>query len=196
MLFFMGTREKSLWMYFMDSRGSLRMGRCVSWASLYMAWNSSQGLGLKDFLGPLWGLDISKAKVTMLIVYMDNIMVIGDDFEEIQNLKGKLGKEFEIKDLGNLKYFLGIKVVRLKEGTHVPQRKYNLDLLLEETGTSGCKPSNTPINHNHKLRIKLDGVPVDKRDIKGLLASWYTYLIQGLTLHMLLVLWVNSYMLP
>ncbi|RVW98030.1 Retrovirus-related Pol polyprotein from transposon RE2 [Vitis vinifera] len=79
---------------------------------LSLAANSdcSQGLGLKDFLGPLWGLDISKAKVTMLIVYMDNIMVIGDDFEEIQNLK---------------------------EGIHVPQRKYNLDLLLEETGTSG-----------------------------------------------------------
>ena len=152
-------------------KGQFKNGKvCKLSKSLYGLKQFSRAW-FKIFSWPLWGLDISKAKVTMLIVYMDNIMVIGDDFEEIQNLKGKLGKEFEIKDLGNLKYFLGIKVVRLKEGIYVPQRKYNLDLLLEESRKSGCKPSNTPINHNHKLRIKLDGVPVDKRDIKGLLAS-------------------------
>ena len=50
------------------------------------------------------------AKLTIVIVYVDDIIVTGDDFEEIERLTKKLAKEFEIKDLGRLKYFLGIEV--------------------------------------------------------------------------------------
>ncbi|KAA0059990.1 putative mitochondrial protein [Cucumis melo var. makuwa] len=53
-----------------------------------------------------------------------------------------MGDEFEIKDLGNLKYFLGMEVVRSNEGISVFQRKYTLDLLTE-TGMLGCRPADT-----------------------------------------------------
>ena len=43
----------------------------------------------------------------MLIVYVDDIVLFGNDTAEIIQLKKKMGDEFEIKDLGNLKYFLG-----------------------------------------------------------------------------------------
>ena len=49
-----------------------------------------------------------------------------------------MADEFEIKDLGNLNYFLGIEVARLREGISVSQRKYTIDLL-KETGMTGCK---------------------------------------------------------
>jgi hypothetical protein len=49
-------------------------------------------------------------------VYVDDIIVTGDDFMGITNLKQQFVKEFEIKDLGKLKYFLGIKVTRSKHG--------------------------------------------------------------------------------
>lgn len=52
--------------------------------------------------------------MTILTIYVNDTRVIGDDHEEIQNFKGKLAKEFEIKDLGNLRYFLGIEVARSK----------------------------------------------------------------------------------
>ena len=52
----------------------------------------------------------SGEKVTALLVYVDDIVVTGNDDEEQQTLKGKLAKESEIKDLGVLKYFLGIEV--------------------------------------------------------------------------------------
>jgi hypothetical protein len=47
-------------------------------------------------------------KITILAVYVDDIIITGDDQEEIKRLKECLSNEFEVKDLGNLKYFLGI----------------------------------------------------------------------------------------
>jgi hypothetical protein len=55
-----------------------------------------------------------------------------------------LRDKFDIKDLGHLKYFLGIEVAHSKMGLFISQRKYTLDLL-KETGMIGCKPMSTPI---------------------------------------------------
>ena len=103
----------------------------------------------------------SSGKVTILIVHVDDIIVIGDDSEEIKVLKQKLSEEFEIKDLGKLKYFLGIEVARSQKGIFISQRKYILDLL-KEMGMSGCKPADTPIDPNVKLGIG-DGESSDNR---------------------------------
>ncbi|XP_028078310.1 uncharacterized protein LOC114280179 [Camellia sinensis] len=75
----------------------------------------------------------SHGKTTAFIVYIDDIVLIGDNVEEISCLKEYLAKEFEIKDLGYLKYFLGIEVARSKDVIFICQRKYVLDLL-KETG--------------------------------------------------------------
>ncbi|KAK8945162.1 hypothetical protein KSP39_PZI008022 [Platanthera zijinensis] len=101
-------------------------------------------------------------KITVLIVYVDDIVITGDDHEEIQNLKQKLAREFEVKDLGKLKYFLGIEVARSKQGIFLSQQKYTLDLL-EKMGMSGCRPADTPIE-NHRLG-RDDGVEIE--DISG-----------------------------
>lgn len=71
----------------------------------------------------------TEGKTTILIVYVDDIIVTGDCEEEIRSLKVFLAQEFEIKDLGNLKYFLGMEVARSKKGISISQRKYVLDLL-------------------------------------------------------------------
>ena len=68
-------------------------------------------------------------KVAILIVYVDNIILTGNDNKELERLKKVLAKEFEIKNLGNLKYFLGMEFTRSKKGIFVSQRKYVLDLL-------------------------------------------------------------------
>ena len=70
-------------------------------------------------------------KIAILIVYVDDIVLIGSDKEELERLKRRLAMEFEINDLGALKYFLDIEFARSKEGIFVNQRKYVLDLLGE-----------------------------------------------------------------
>ncbi|RVW58950.1 Retrovirus-related Pol polyprotein from transposon RE1 [Vitis vinifera] len=67
----------------------------------------------------------------------------------------------EIKDLGNLKYFLGMEIARSRKRISVSQRKYVLDLL-KETGMLGCKPTNTPIDPTTKLGAKENCALVDK----------------------------------
>jgi hypothetical protein len=76
------------------------------------------------------------------------MIVTGDDTDEIKKLQKCLSTEFEMKDLGGLKYFLGIEVARTKDGIYLSQRKYILDLL-SETGMLECKPVESPIVQNH-----------------------------------------------
>ena len=64
-------------------------------------------------------------KITVLIVYVDDIVLSGDEADEILRLRRKMGDEFEIKNLEKLKHFLRMEIV---EGISVSQRKYTLDL--------------------------------------------------------------------
>ena len=52
----------------------------------------------------------------LLIVYVDDIIITGDDKQSIDDLKRYLQNSFRTKDLGKLRYFLGIEVARSKEG--------------------------------------------------------------------------------
>ncbi|RVX20036.1 Retrovirus-related Pol polyprotein from transposon RE2 [Vitis vinifera] len=102
-----------------------------------------------------------EGKLAIIIVYVDDIILTGDHEEKIDLLKKLLTKEFEIKDLGNLKYFLGMEIARSKKGIAVSQRKYVLDLL-NETGMLGCKPAETPMDTTVKLEESDGSAPVDK----------------------------------
>ncbi|WKA07561.1 hypothetical protein VitviT2T_025368 [Vitis vinifera] len=100
-------------------------------------------------------------KITALIVYVDDMVVTGNDPEERKALQNYLSREFEMKDLGPLKYFLGIEVSQSSEGIFLSQRKYALDLL-QETGMLGCQPVNTPIEEGLKLCVEPNQVSTDK----------------------------------
>src|SRR4051812_41320339 len=99
----------------------------------------------------------SKTHITILAVYVDDIVITGDDVEEIQRLKKRLEEEFEVKNLGHLKYFVGIEIARSPRGSVLSQRKYVLDL--SEIGMLGCKVTSTPVKQ--KLSAE-SGDPVDR----------------------------------
>ncbi|XP_038890649.1 uncharacterized mitochondrial protein AtMg00810-like [Benincasa hispida] len=81
-----------------------------------------------------------------------------------------MADEFEIKDLGTLRYFLGMEVARSVEGILVSQRKYTLDLL-KETGMTECKPADTPVKSNLNLIESADDVPVNKERYQRLVGK-------------------------
>ncbi|GKE35556.1 ribonuclease H-like domain-containing protein [Tanacetum coccineum] len=85
-----------------------------------------------------------------LLVYVDDIIIIGNSLAEIKKVKQFLKTKFMIKDLGKLKYFLGIEVLDTPKGICLNQRKYCLKLIDEFRLLAG-KPSNLPMQPNISL---------------------------------------------
>ena len=77
-------------------------------------------------------------------------MISGNDHDGIKHLKEHLFKHFQMKDMGNLRYFLGIEVAKSKDRISISQRKYALDIL-EEAHLTDCKPVESPMDPNVKL---------------------------------------------
>ncbi|KAJ0703042.1 putative RNA-directed DNA polymerase [Helianthus annuus] len=98
---------------------------------------------------------LSKDSVfVILLVYVDDIIITGNNNNEISQIKKLLSDSFKIKDLGILRYFLGLEIVYNDEGICLNQRKYCLELL-SEFGYLGCKPVNTPIELSHVINKKV-----------------------------------------
>jgi hypothetical protein len=65
----------------------------------------------------------------LLLIYVDDIIVTGNSASIITNLISCLKKEFAMKDLGPLTFFLGIHVHRTIDGLHLSRSKYISELL-------------------------------------------------------------------
>ncbi|CAL9022058.1 unnamed protein product, partial [Prunus brigantina] len=115
-------------------------------------------------------LERHRGKLATLIIYVDDMIVTGDDQAKMQNLQKYLTSKFEMKSLGDLKYFLRIEVARSRHGIFLSQRKYVLDLLAE-TVMLDCKPIDTPSEQNHKLMLYPDQVPTDKERYQRLVGK-------------------------
>ncbi|GJZ49066.1 RNA-directed DNA polymerase [Tanacetum coccineum] len=89
---------------------------------------------------------------TVVLVYVDDVLITGDCSAEILSLKQALHQKFTIKDLGLAKYFLGIELCRTPAGTYLNQRKYIMDLLTH-TGLTTAKLNEFPLPTHLKLSL-------------------------------------------
>lgn len=89
-----------------------------------------------------------------MLVYADDLIIGGNDSKAISKFKGYLSKCFRMKDLGSLKYFLGIEVTTNPEGIFFCQRKYTLDII-SEAGCLGAKPLHFQSNNNTSLHCRM-----------------------------------------
>ena len=92
-------------------------------------------------------------EITLVLVYVDDIIVTGNDTQEIIMLKEKFFKVFDMKYLGILGSFLGMEISYSEKNIFISQQRYILNILTE-TGFLDCKPISTPIDPN--FRILLD----------------------------------------
>ncbi|CAN6676787.1 unnamed protein product [Malus baccata var. baccata] len=89
----------------------------------------------------------------VVLIYVDDLIVTGDNIEEINSLKHALRVRFALKDLGTLKYFLGIEMATSQKGLFLNQRKYVLDLL-KDADMVDCKPARTPLDSKLQLDMQ------------------------------------------
>ncbi|MCO5591816.1 hypothetical protein L7F22_045808 [Adiantum nelumboides] len=101
-------------------------------------------------LVPLLEVRHTDAGFVLFTIYVDDLIIVGDIETEIEHVKGLFKKEFEMKDLGELCYFLGLEVIRTTEGILLSQRQYALDML-SKYGMADCKPISMSLDINTKL---------------------------------------------
>jgi len=83
---------------------------------------------------------VSEGHFTFILVYVDDLLITGDNVHSITEIKAKLHEAFTIKDLGLARYFLGIEIGRSSTGTFLNQRKYIMDILTD-VGLNAAKPA-------------------------------------------------------
>lgn len=86
----------------------------------------------------------------MLLEYVDDVILVGSSLSEFQYIKTVLHDSFQIKDLGQLKYFLGLEIAHSKTGISICQMKYCLDLI-SDSGLLDSKHVSTPSDPSSKL---------------------------------------------
>ncbi|KAE8708351.1 Detected protein of unknown function [Hibiscus syriacus] len=109
------------------------------------------------------------SKVVIMLIYVDDLLITGNDNGLIEELKGILNKNFKMKDLGELRYFLGLEILRSAKGIIISQRKYALELI-EETGLGGARPAATPLEQNKRLTSE-DELLKDKTSYQRLIGK-------------------------
>lgn len=87
-----------------------------------------------------------------ILIYVDDLLLVSNDEKDLNTVKSNICVKFKMKDLSEIKFFLGIKIERnhLKRTMTLSQEHY-IDNLLKKFRMENCKTSNTPMEHNLKL---------------------------------------------
>ena len=86
----------------------------------------------------------------LLLLYVDDMIITDDDLSSIQELKDFLSRQFEMKNLGHLNYFLDLEITHSTDGLYITQVKYAFELL-SRAGLIDSKIVDTPVELNAHL---------------------------------------------
>jgi len=131
-------------------------GLCMAFVKLVANGTTSfllffyQKITLFLLLITLFFLKYNNDKLTVILVYVDDLVLTSDDTKEINTITASLHHHFKIKNLGHLTYFLGLEIARNSSGLHLSQHKYTLDVLYK-TGMLDSAPMATPMTHTSRL---------------------------------------------
>ena len=90
--------------------------------------------------------------VSFLVLYVDDILLIGNDIPTLQEVKSWLGKCFAMKDLGEATYILGIRILRERSRRLIGlSQSIYLDKVLKRFNMENSKKGDLPIQSNTKL---------------------------------------------
>ena len=110
----------------------------------------------------------------LLLLYVDDMIIIGDDLNGIQELKDFLSQQFEMKDLGHLNYFLGLEITHSTDGLYITQAKYTSELL-SRAGLTNSKTVDNLVELNAHL-TPTGGKPLSNPSLYKRLVGSLVYL--------------------
>ena len=98
----------------------------------------------------------------IIAVYVDDILIATETKHTLQHIKDRITKEFEVKDLGPLSSFLGVKVDQKQNEIWIGQPGY-ATRMLEKFGMIEAKPVSTPVDVSMTLQTDSEKIPIDKQ---------------------------------
>ena len=140
-----------------------------AWFSLIESYFLKEGFGKCDSEQTLF-TKIQQGKRLIISVYVDDLIYTGDDEAMINDFKVSMMREFEMSDLGKMKYFLGIEVVQFDEGIFISQKRYALEIL-KRFGMEGSNEVQNPIVPGSRISKDENGVKIDSVFYKKLVGS-------------------------
>ena len=112
----------------------------------------------------------SSGKILIVSIYVDDLLFTGDDKAMLTEFKLSMLKEFDMTDLGSMRYFLGIEVMQREDGIFICQKKYALEIL-KRFGMMDSNEVSNPMVTGSKVIKDSDGVPVDETHFKQIVGS-------------------------
>ena len=131
-----------------------------AWYSEINAYLQAQGL-TKSTEEPKLYYSIRNGKYTLILLYVDDILLTGDDYPFIAKLNAHLSKRFQMTNLGDAQIYLGVEFYYTKDRIYLHQQRY-IEKLLERFGMQDCNPFSVPMNPKLKLCKDTKTNPVDK----------------------------------
>ena len=109
-------------------------------------------------------------KILIVCLYVDDLIFIGNDEIMFVEFKKSMMLEFDITDLGKMRYFLGIEVMQRSDDIFINQKKYTQEVL-ERFSMDKCNPVHNPMVPGFELMKNGDGVRVDSTFYKKIVGS-------------------------
>jgi len=109
-------------------------------------------------------------RILFIAHYVDDLVFMGNDAELIKKFKRTMEKEFEMTDLGHMRYFFGLGVKKLEIGIFVSQERYAEDIL-SKFKTTSCSLVSTPMELGTKVSKFDGGEQVDANKYRSLVKS-------------------------
>jgi hypothetical protein len=112
----------------------------------------------------------SQARLCIICLYVDDLLITGSSQDEMDKLTKLLSSEFDMTNLGSLKYFLGLEFTKNKSGILIHQKKYVSDIL-KRFNMINCNPANTPMETASNLGNDDEGSSVNNTLYKQMVGS-------------------------
>lgn len=140
-----------------------------AWFSRIESYFRNEGFEKEDSEQTLF-TKVKQGKHLIISLYVDDLIYTGDDEKMMSEFKESMMKEFDMSDLGKMRYFLGIEVVQFDGGVFISQMKYVIEVL-RRFGMEHSNPVENPMVPGFKISKDENGVEMDGSFFKQLIGS-------------------------